>query len=150
MLILQEWHDKIVKELAETPLYEPVKYTVRDIANKMAILDREVKYLVNKAKIWKPKPKEEPAKNKTDESTIETPEGSETPELPVGGDDDTVKTKEQEEKEETVVEDENDGNVESSDDKTADNVTEETLQLPAPDATESSGQGDKDPPHQEL
>lgn len=32
-----------------------MKYKVRDIVNKMALLDREVNYLINKAKIWRPK-----------------------------------------------------------------------------------------------
>lgn len=34
---------------------EPVILTVRSLSEKMAVLDREVKYLVNKLKIWKPK-----------------------------------------------------------------------------------------------
>lgn len=34
------------------------------MANKMALLDREVKYLINKAKIWKPK--QEPVVNATE------------------------------------------------------------------------------------
>ncbi|XP_030379485.1 hypoxia up-regulated protein 1 [Scaptodrosophila lebanonensis] len=44
-----------------------VRLTVKDITEKMALLDREVKYLVNKIKIWKPKAK--PAdKEKTKET----------------------------------------------------------------------------------
>ncbi|XP_014221375.1 hypoxia up-regulated protein 1 [Trichogramma pretiosum] len=66
----QEYHDLVVKVSKETKLYEPVVHKVRDIANKMAILDREVKYLVNKAKIWRPK--EEPVtstKNETENAS---------------------------------------------------------------------------------
>ncbi|XP_015511527.1 hypoxia up-regulated protein 1 isoform X1 [Neodiprion lecontei] len=164
----QEWHDKIVKELADIPLYEPVKYTVRDIANKMAILDREVKYLVNKAKIWRPKPKEEePAKNKTtdnsDEATAEVPDGSETAEVPVTADEAPVKTKEEEEedKDDGVVEEEQNSNVESkgeTDDgsieigseKHSQNETGETLQLPEPDPVKTKDKPNQEEPHQEL
>ncbi|XP_017876518.1 hypoxia up-regulated protein 1 isoform X1 [Ceratina calcarata] len=64
----QDYYDTVVKSFSETALYEPVKHKVRDIANKMALLDREVKYLINKAKIWKPK--QEPGTNQT-ESTNE-------------------------------------------------------------------------------
>ncbi|PBC29585.1 Hypoxia up-regulated protein [Apis cerana cerana] len=51
----QEYYNTIIKSFTETALYEPVKYKVRDIVNKMALLDREVNYLINKAKIWRPK-----------------------------------------------------------------------------------------------
>lgn len=51
----KEYHNTVVKTIEETKLNEPVKYKVRDIANKMALLDREMKYLLNKLKIWKPK-----------------------------------------------------------------------------------------------
>ncbi|XP_037041018.1 hypoxia up-regulated protein 1 isoform X2 [Bradysia coprophila] len=34
---------------------QPVRLTVKSISEKMASVDREVKYLVNKMKIWKPK-----------------------------------------------------------------------------------------------
>ncbi|XP_066603454.1 hypoxia up-regulated protein 1 [Prorops nasuta] len=62
----QEFYNKVVKTVAETPINEPIKYKVRDIANKMAILDREVKYLINKAKIWRPK--QDASKNQTEET----------------------------------------------------------------------------------
>lgn len=138
--------------MADVPLFEPVKYTVRDIANKMAILDREVKYLVNKAKIWRPKPKEEPAKNKTsednpEEPTVEVPENSETPESPVSEDEDSAKIKEAEE---TIVEVEKDAEVENSDDNDLPDVTEETLNLPEPDAVEIDEKTEKEETHEEL
>lgn len=56
-----------------------MKYKVRDIANKMALLDREVKYLINKAKIWRPK--QESATNHTEstnENATNTKEGPES------------------------------------------------------------------------
>ena len=43
------------KEQESTPLTEKPKVTVDDFAHKMAELDREVKYLLNKAKMYKPK-----------------------------------------------------------------------------------------------
>ncbi|XP_030568220.1 hypoxia up-regulated protein 1 [Drosophila novamexicana] len=44
-----------------------VRLTVKDITDKMSLLDREVKYLVNKIKIWKPKVK--PDKEKKPKET---------------------------------------------------------------------------------
>ncbi|XP_051164816.1 hypoxia up-regulated protein 1 isoform X3 [Leptopilina boulardi] len=60
----QDYFDLVTRTFAETPLNAPVPFKVRDMANKMALLDREVKYLLNKAKIWKPK--QEPVVNATD------------------------------------------------------------------------------------
>ncbi|XP_017791456.1 PREDICTED: hypoxia up-regulated protein 1 isoform X2 [Habropoda laboriosa] len=79
----QEYYDTFVKSFEETPLHEPVKYRVRDIANKMALLDREVKYLINKAKIWRPK-QEFTANNteSTNENATNTKEGSEFKPIP--------------------------------------------------------------------
>ncbi|KAH0539477.1 hypoxia up-regulated protein 1 [Cotesia glomerata] len=74
----QEYHDLVVKTTNETPLFEPVKYSVRDIANKMALLDREVKYLVNKAKIWKPKQESVNQTEKSDTSKANETDSSST------------------------------------------------------------------------
>lgn len=73
----------ITKSFAETALHEPVKYKVRDIANKMAVLDREMKYFINKAKIWRPK--QETVTNHTEsanENATDTKEGSESESVP--------------------------------------------------------------------
>ncbi|XP_012543156.1 hypoxia up-regulated protein 1 isoform X2 [Monomorium pharaonis] len=74
----QDYHDTITKYFVDAPLNIPVKYKVRHIANKMELLDREIKYLLNKVKIWKPK--QEAATNQTDkaERTIEKNEESTT------------------------------------------------------------------------
>lgn len=56
-----------------------VRLTVKDITDKMSLLDREVKYLVNKIKIWKPKVKPDKEKkepNETDEATATQGSGS--------------------------------------------------------------------------
>ncbi|XP_043786796.1 hypoxia up-regulated protein 1 isoform X2 [Apis laboriosa] len=79
----QEYYDTIVKSFTETALYEPVKYKVRDIVNKMALLDREVNYLINKAKIWRPK--QESTTNHTEninETTTNSKEGPESDSKP--------------------------------------------------------------------
>ncbi|XP_034183489.1 hypoxia up-regulated Grp170 co-chaperone protein isoform X2 [Osmia lignaria lignaria] len=79
----QEYHDTVVKSFAETSLHELVKYKVRDIANKMAVLDREVKYLINKAKIWRPK--QDTATNhtaSTNENATDTKEQSQSESVP--------------------------------------------------------------------
>ncbi|XP_032689323.1 hypoxia up-regulated protein 1 isoform X2 [Odontomachus brunneus] len=75
----QDYYDMVTKYFAETPLNEPVKYKVRHISNKMELLDREIKYLINKIKIWKPK--QEAAINQTDSKTEEATENQE--ELPL-------------------------------------------------------------------
>ncbi|OAD60624.1 Hypoxia up-regulated protein 1 [Eufriesea mexicana] len=79
----QEYYNIVIKSFAETALHEPVKYKVRDIANKMALLDREVKYLINKAKIWKPK-QESPTNHteSTNENATNTEEEPESEPVP--------------------------------------------------------------------
>lgn len=55
-----DWKKTETKAQNKLKRYEVVRLTVKDITDKMSLLDREVKYLVNKIKIWKPKTK--PAK----------------------------------------------------------------------------------------
>ncbi|XP_063910653.1 hypoxia up-regulated protein 1 [Zophobas morio] len=92
----EEWKDKMVEEQSKLKKFDPIKLTVRSITDKMGALDREVKYLVNKIKLWRPKKveksKEETEPEKKEESeegkvieedgkveeTIETPQ-TETP-----------------------------------------------------------------------
>ncbi|XP_053408991.1 hypoxia up-regulated protein 1-like isoform X2 [Mercenaria mercenaria] len=62
----EEWKATMIKEQSAIPDYEKPKLLIEDIAFKMQALDREVKYLINKAKTFKPKPKAKPAKNKTE------------------------------------------------------------------------------------
>lgn len=92
-----EWKDKATQEQNKLKKSEPVTMTVKLMSEKMALLDREVKYLVNKLKIWRPKKteipvKEEPVKHENDtkkkeetksdeeEVVMETPETNEEPE----------------------------------------------------------------------
>ncbi|XP_011862642.1 PREDICTED: hypoxia up-regulated protein 1 isoform X2 [Vollenhovia emeryi] len=65
----QDYYEMISKYFEDAPLNIPVRYKVRQIANKMELLDREIKYLVNKVKIWKPK--QEAAANQTTDSKAE-------------------------------------------------------------------------------
>ncbi|XP_011152376.1 hypoxia up-regulated protein 1 isoform X2 [Harpegnathos saltator] len=78
----QDYYDMVTKHYAETPLNEPVKYKVRQITNKMDLLDREIKYLINKIKIWKPK-QEAAANNQTDSKAEQATENQEEPPLDV-------------------------------------------------------------------
>ncbi|CAG9820162.1 unnamed protein product [Phaedon cochleariae] len=83
-----QWRDDAVKEQDSTQKHEPVKLTVKMIVDKMAALDREVKYLVSKAKLWKPKKVEKVVKDNSTkienenvtitEETIQAPEESES------------------------------------------------------------------------
>ncbi|XP_063624936.1 hypoxia up-regulated protein 1 [Cydia splendana] len=65
----QAWLDKSIKEQNALKKNEEIKLTIDSIREKMGGLDREVKYLVNKMKIWRPK-KPIKKENKTEE-TIE-------------------------------------------------------------------------------
>ena len=91
LFIFQEWKTKT--ESQQKKLADSVKpvLLLEDIGLKIQALDREVKYLINKAKTYKPKPKPKPAKNKTEDknetltdsadssSTNETKDSSEEP-----------------------------------------------------------------------
>jgi hypoxia up-regulated 1 len=59
-----EWRNVEVAAQKKLKKNEPVRLTVKALTDKMAFLDREVKYLVNKIKAWKPKPKPEVKKEK--------------------------------------------------------------------------------------
>lgn len=63
-----------MRSFAETPLNQPVQYKVRQIVSKMELLDREVKYLLNKVKIRKPKQESNTASNKTERPIEEAKE----------------------------------------------------------------------------
>ncbi|XP_050460743.1 hypoxia up-regulated protein 1 isoform X1 [Cataglyphis hispanica] len=71
----QDYYETISKYFAKASLNEPVKYKVRHIINKMDLLDREIKYLVTKVKIWRPK--QETAANQTIDSKTEENEENE-------------------------------------------------------------------------
>ncbi|KAK9696278.1 Hsp70 protein [Popillia japonica] len=70
----EEWRDKETEEQNKIQKHEPVKLTVKMISEKMAALDREVKYLVNKIKFWKPKKTE---KSKEEKKTDDKKDGEE-------------------------------------------------------------------------
>ncbi|KAB0798996.1 hypothetical protein PPYR_06876 [Photinus pyralis] len=95
----QEWMDKKVAEQDQLKKSEPVKLTVRLLSEKMALLDREVKYLVNKIKIWKPKKTEKPKEENVTaerESNVEAEAPEETIEKPEGEAEVTDETEESE------------------------------------------------------
>ncbi|XP_050307767.1 hypoxia up-regulated protein 1 [Anthonomus grandis grandis] len=84
-----EWRDKMVQEQEKAKKSETPKLIVKMLMDKMAALDREVKYLVNKLRNFRPKKVEKPLEssgdnsstveeNKETEDTIETPKEQET------------------------------------------------------------------------
>ncbi|XP_071176738.1 hypoxia up-regulated protein 1-like isoform X4 [Mytilus edulis] len=103
----KKWRDDMIEEQKKTPDSEKPKLLVEDIALKLQALDREVKYLINKAKNFKPKPKPKPKSNttKTDGNTTKS---------------DTNKTDKAEKEKETKIE------VEEPIDKPTDTKEEET------------------------
>lgn len=66
-----DWRDKAVKEQEAVKKNEPVKLTVKMLMDKMAALDREVKYLVNKLKMWRPKKVEKPVSEKAETNSTD-------------------------------------------------------------------------------
>lgn len=64
-----EWRDKEIKAQKKLAKNDAVRLTVKSLTDKMALLDREVKYLVNKLKYWRPKVKDTPKVKKNE--TIE-------------------------------------------------------------------------------
>ncbi|XP_058823794.1 hypoxia up-regulated protein 1 [Topomyia yanbarensis] len=55
-----EWRKTEVAEQEKLARNVAVRLTVKDLTDKMSLLDREVKYLVNKLKLWRPKVKPTP------------------------------------------------------------------------------------------
>lgn len=64
-----EWLIRSIEEQDSLKKNEDIKLTVESIREKMANLDREMKYLLNKMKIWRPK---KPVKKETENKTAET------------------------------------------------------------------------------
>lgn len=60
----EQWRQTEETAQNELKKHEPVQMTVKSITDRMALLDREVKYLLTKLKFWKPKVKETPKKSK--------------------------------------------------------------------------------------
>ncbi|VDI13919.1 Hypothetical predicted protein [Mytilus galloprovincialis] len=117
----KKWRDDMIEEQKKTPDSEKPKLLVEDIALKLQALDREVKYLINKAKNFKPKPKPKPKSNttKTDGNTTKT-DGNTTKSDGNTTKSDTNKTDKAEKKKETKIE------VEEPIDKPTDTKEEET------------------------
>uniref|UniRef100_A0A2M3YYQ4 Hypoxia up-regulated protein 1 n=1 Tax=Anopheles braziliensis TaxID=58242 RepID=A0A2M3YYQ4_9DIPT len=73
-----EWRDTEVAEQEKQPRNAPVRLTVKDITDRMAMLDREVKYLVNKLKLWRPKVKPTTKPPKPEKTTTTEAGGAES------------------------------------------------------------------------
>ncbi|CAN2387882.1 regulation of endoplasmic reticulum stress-induced neuron intrinsic apoptotic signaling pathway [Pristimantis euphronides] len=79
------WKNETLAEQAKLPTTEKPVLSSKDIDQKLAALDREIQYLLNKAKFSKPKPKPKPKSNATksdngDKNTTESAEKKETAE----------------------------------------------------------------------
>ncbi|XP_071111379.1 hypoxia up-regulated protein 1-like isoform X1 [Haliotis cracherodii] len=73
-----DWRSTNLKEQKKLKDYENPKMLVEDIALKIQALDREVKYLINKAKYWKPKTKPKTDDKKKTNSTDKARASNET------------------------------------------------------------------------
>lgn len=76
----KEWLATGEAKQAKLKRHEPIHLTVKSVTDKMALLDREVKYLVSKLKIWRPKVKEAAKKNKTENANETVSEEATAPE----------------------------------------------------------------------
>lgn len=65
MVFVQKWGEEHVAEQNALPLSETPKLTVKQIGEKVANLDREVKYLLNKARFAQPLKKKENKEKET-------------------------------------------------------------------------------------
>jgi len=61
----KEWSTKMVAEQEQLALSAPPVLTIRLLVDKMSALEREVNYLMNKAKIWRPTKKVNETKNES-------------------------------------------------------------------------------------
>ncbi|KAL4715838.1 hypothetical protein ACJJTC_006417 [Scirpophaga incertulas] len=123
----ETWLNKTLKEQKALKKNEEIKLTVDSIREKMAHLDREMKYLLNKMKIWRPKtPIKKATNNKTEEVVTD------------------AKPEKKESKKDSPVE-------ESKKDSTADTKVNDSEKDSAADTTEPPLQlGDGNNEHSEL
>lgn len=139
----------VSKYFADAPLNIPVKYKVRQMANKMELLDREIKYLLNKVKIWKPK--QEITANQTTDSKAEytIEENGES-----AADSDTEKDKSAEEQSTSnnVEEQPTSNNVEDQQESTLEttDTTQDPLLLPESEKPQLTKERVQKNTHQEL
>lgn len=115
----QDWLLKNVEAQEKLKRYENVVLTVKSITEKMGLLDREVKYLVNKLRIWKPKKEEKKGKPIKKDDTLQTPteEESEKNETLTNGNEEKQSSNKIESDEEMKNETVTIGNEEQSSDK---------------------------------
>ncbi|XP_004525071.1 hypoxia up-regulated protein 1 isoform X2 [Ceratitis capitata] len=120
-----DWKKVENKAQEQLKRHDEVRLTVKSVTDKMSLLDREVKYMVNKLKIWKPKvkptkkPKKEP-KPETSETSGDIESGS--------GANSNESTKEQQSEAESAV-----------------NVNEEQVGAPEAAAEEGGGKTTSEP-----
>uniref|UniRef100_A0A1I8PTD8 Hypoxia up-regulated protein 1 n=1 Tax=Stomoxys calcitrans TaxID=35570 RepID=A0A1I8PTD8_STOCA len=100
-----EWKQTESQAQKKLKRHENVRLTIKDITAKMSTLDREVKYLVTKINLWKPKVKPTPKKDKKKDKKEGDEEQKSGDEEASSGDDEAEKPNEQsEEQKEQQVE----------------------------------------------
>ncbi|XP_076043824.1 hypoxia up-regulated Grp170 co-chaperone protein isoform X2 [Oratosquilla oratoria] len=122
----EKWLETKEEEQEKTPLYETPKLPLSGIGEKIGALDREIKYLVNKARLVKAKKEREAAEAKIkaekeakekEEKAKKTKKANNTEE-------------EEKEKEEVVVEDQEEGAKVESAEEQEEKQTDDTRQEP--------------------
>lgn len=131
----EDWKKTSVAEQKKIPAHEKPKLVLEDISLKMQALDREVKYLINKAKTWKPKSKPKASKtNKTTSNNDTVPEaddiaGEKTEDIPA---EDETAEEVKEQKEEKSSKKQKDKTTKASEEP------EVTLELPPADESQTA------------
>ncbi|XP_025101931.1 LOW QUALITY PROTEIN: hypoxia up-regulated protein 1-like [Pomacea canaliculata] len=97
----EAWRDEALKEQAKVPDHENPTLLVETIGSKIYALDREMKYLINKVKSFRPKPKVDPKNTTTKEDKKDDQKSkSDTEEEKTDDEDGTV---EEEDEADTVI-----------------------------------------------
>ncbi|CAL1530056.1 unnamed protein product [Lymnaea stagnalis] len=131
----KQWRDDNVQAQKKLKPYENPAFRAEDVGIKIASLDREMRYLINKAKNFKPKPKPKEDKSKKTENSTEETVTKSADETPT-----TQETSEQEEIPPTV---ESDTQTDQQDTPT---TPEDTSPLPDKPTTDSASKQEKKSP----
>ncbi|KAK4297071.1 hypothetical protein Pmani_030475 [Petrolisthes manimaculis] len=118
----QKWLEEKFELQSKTPLYEDPKLTLTDIGEKWSALDREIKYLINKAKIVKAKKDREAAEAKIKEEKEEKEKKEKNKKK-------TNQTEKQEKQDEEVIKEDVEKKGDGEKDETVSSNTDDPLNI---------------------
>ncbi|KAK3850211.1 hypothetical protein Pcinc_043076 [Petrolisthes cinctipes] len=118
----QKWLEEKSELQSNTPLWEDPKLTLTDIGEKWSALDREIKYLINKAKIVKAKKDREAAEAKIKEEKEEKEKKEKNKKK-------TNQTEKQEKQDEEVIKEDVEKKGDGEKDETVSSNTDDPLNI---------------------